>query len=139
LENPVSQEKLNLLMLDDFSVLSEIYSSDQRARSLDVMSVGSTPLEKRSLWRHREVGAGNTTVLVEYDEYKAKEDRAEKRLNDLMVLLVLHCLKLQSGGSAVSFIVGFILTIALLNPFFFILAFAPMMICYTYCGVTGRW
>jgi hypothetical protein len=87
---------LNLQMLDDSSVLSEIYSSDQRGRAIDVLSVGSTSLEKRSLW-NKAGGAGNKTVLVEYDEYRAKQMRdgrsalnAEARVGGLMNLLVLY-------------------------------------------------
>jgi hypothetical protein len=77
-------------MLDDSSVLSEIYSPNQRARAIDVLSASPVALEKRSLWGKKAGGAGNKTVLVELDEYRAKQLRAKTRVDDLMILLVLY-------------------------------------------------
>jgi hypothetical protein len=80
------------MLNDDSSVLSEIYSQDQRARVLDEMSPSPVVLEKRSLWKKKKVGAGNTTVLIEFDEYQANFARKKKRIEKLMMLLVLNFL-----------------------------------------------
>jgi hypothetical protein len=77
-------------MLDDSSVLSEIYSPGQRARAVDLLSASPVALEKISLWRKKAGGAGNKTVLVELDEYREKQMRAKARVAGLMILLILY-------------------------------------------------
>jgi hypothetical protein len=86
-------------MLDDSSVLSEIYSPDQRARVIDVLSASPVALEKRSLWRKKAGDAGYKNVLVELDELRAKQMRdarrvilRQTRVTNLLVLLVLLCI-----------------------------------------------
>jgi hypothetical protein len=81
LENPASQNKLHSLLLDDSSVLNEIISPEQRSRVLDVLSKHPSSLEKRSLWRSKK---SNTTVLIEFDEVNAKNERVGNIMGGLV-------------------------------------------------------